>query len=186
MKRTNKIMESAIGFVPMLLLWVIGSLSYNNFYVELTAGRNEQHIGAVIPMVVIAIMPVWLQVFAIVGKVFNLKLMYIFAVIGMGLPTFGYILTNFTVDDGNILHWIYVFTIGIVLLPFAKLAFPALEGAAIFSYLYTNRFWDCYDIYMNRIDSFATDVCRIYLLAIVISVILFLLVKTKKDVFTNL
>ena len=186
MNRTNKIIESAIGFVPMFLLWVIGSLSYKNFYVDMfTADRNELYIGAVIPMGVIVIMPVLLQIFAIIGKAFNLKLMYIFAAIGMGLPVVAYILTNFTFEDGNILHWIFAFTIGIVLLPIAKLAYPALMGAANFSCIFMGQGWGYNDTSFFEIDLFLADVSKIYLLAIVISVILFLLVKTKKDVFTN-
>lgn len=174
MNRTNKIIESAIGFVPMFLLWVIGSLSYKNFYVDMfTADRNELYIGAVIPMVVIVIMPVLLQIFAIIGKAFILKLMYIFAAIGMGLPALATILFDIFSDDGNILSWIFAFTIGLPLIPFGRIADSAFEGADSFFYIYMNRFLEYNDIF------------RIYLLAIVISVILFLFVKTKKDVFKN-
>lgn len=171
MNRKNKIIESAIGFVPMFLLWLIGSLAYKNFYVDMfTNDKNEIHIGAIVPMIVLCIMPVWLQIFAIIGKAFNLKLMYVFAAIGMGLPAAATILSDIFSNDGNILSWIFAFTIGLPLIPFGRIAFSAFEGADSFSYIYMNRFLEY------------NEVCRIYLFAIVISVFLFLIIKTKKDV----
>ncbi len=174
MNRLNKFIEGAIGFVPMFLFWFIGSLSYKSFYADMfTADRSVLHLGAVIPMAVIVAMPFLLQMYAVIGKVFNLKLMYIFATIGMGLPAAATLLGHVFMDDGNILSWIFAFTIGIPLIPFGRIAHSVLEGADSFCYMYMNRFLEY------------NYVCRIYLFAIVISVILFLLVKTKKGAFVN-
>ncbi len=171
MNRSNKIVESAIGFVPMLLLWLIGSLSNKSFYVDMfTADRGILYPGAIIPVVVICLMPVLLQICAVLGKIFDSKLLYISAIIGMGLPAIATLLFDMFSNDGNVLSWIFSFTIGIPLIPFGRLADSVFEGVDKFCYIYMNRFLEY------------NDVIRIYFLAIVISAILFLIIKRKRSV----
>ena len=174
MKRLNKIVESAIGFVPMFLLWLIGSFSHKSFYVDMfTAHRGVLHPGAIIPVVVICLMPVLLQICAVLGKIFDSKLLYISAIIGMGLPAISTLLFDMFSNDGNILSWIFGFTIGIPLIPFGRLADSVFEGVDKFCYIYMNHFLEY------------NDVIRIYFLAIVISAILFLIIKRKSPVKKN-
>lgn len=174
MKRLNKIVESAIGFVPMFLLWLIGSFSHKSFYVDMfTAHRGVLHPGAIIPVVVICLMPVLLQICAVLGKIFDSKLLYISAIIGMGLPAISTLLFDMFSNDGNILSWFFAFTIGIPLIPFGRLADSVFVGVDKFCYIYVNHFLEY------------NDVILIYFLAIVISAILFLIIKRKSSVKKN-
>lgn len=96
--------------------------------------------------------------------------MYIGALLGAGIPVLSSILSPlYTIDDGNILCWIFAFTIGLVLYSSAKLTHETYRGFSHFFLTYTEqRFIEEETINFTLV------------VVIIISVILFKVIKPQK------
>jgi hypothetical protein len=73
-------------------------------------------------------MPLLLMIFAFTGKRKDFKVLYFSSVIGVWLPVLAYICSCVFSDDGNILVWIYGFTLGLLFYPFNRLAWSTFGG----------------------------------------------------------
>ncbi len=164
MKIIKNIGLSVAGFFTMMALWLIGSLT--NDYIFRTFDDFPDFFIK-IPMCIACAMPVLLIIFAVVGKRFNLKALYISAFVGMVLPVIGCMGQFIFSDDGNILSWIYMFTIGLMLSPFSQLAFSVFDGVDSYFFVYHDMFFER-DYAVAVLMAFA-----------VTSVIIFLVVKKR-------
>lgn len=155
MKRSSQIL---IGSISILLLWCIGAFSYGYMFIDI----EFSPISDFLPNIVMLAMPVLLIILAFVGKRNNLKALYFSGVLSVGLPLFAYYLSHIFSDDGNILSWIYGFTLGLILYPFHLLASSTFSGAWL------------------GMLGFNTDLCAGLLVAgIILSFIIYKFAKTK-------
>ena len=85
---------------------------------------------------------------AILCKWFKIDFIYYGALTGILLPAASSVITGFFTDDGNILTWIYAFTIGLILRPIGMLFYFAIEG--IESFLHINDIHSIFFIYLDQ------------------------------------
>ena len=124
-KNMRNVHQAVAGFGIMLLLWCIGALCYEYAFKDFDA-----YLGSVfyyLPNIVMVTMVVLLLGFARIGKKKDLKVLYVSSVIGVWLPVFAFICSCIFSDDGNILCWIYGFTLGLLLSPFHHLAWSTFD-----------------------------------------------------------
>ena len=163
MKKTNQIIQFLVGSLSILLLWCVGgfaNMAYFNY--------DMQVYTPIASLVAVALIAVLLFVFTFVCKYKSFNAMYIGAVIATTLPVLSNLLLSIFSDDGNILSWIFAFTLGIVLYPFGRLAHEAFDGISSFYFCFVNEsFIEPHSIAFKLA------------LAIIISVILYITIKPK-------
>ena len=170
MNKKNSVIQFLIGFGSIFLLWCIGGFTYRSYFNNLDIANEHSFYYLVTPVAAVILIPVLLLIFSIVCKRKALNLMFIGALLGAGIPVLSSILSPlFTIDDGNILCWIFAFTIGLVLYPSAKLTHETYRGFSHFFLTYTEQRF----IEEEIINS-------ILVIAIIISVILFKVIKPQK------
>ena len=96
--------------------------------------------------------------------------MYYSALIGVTLPAISIVISNFFTNDSYIL---FALTVGLILYPFGRLANLSFEGLEHF-------YWVYFDKYIYQ-DSFAINIIVIA----VISLLLFILIRKKKQLTTD-
>ena len=164
MKKINSKIQFFIGAISILLLWCIGgfaNIAYLNYDIPVYT-----HI---VSLAAVALIVVLLFVFTFVCKYKSLNAMYMGAVIATTLPVLSNFLSSIFSNGGNILSWIFAFTLGIVLYPFGRLAHEAFDGISSFYFCFVN-------------ESFIEphSIAFMLAIAIIISVILYLIIKPKK------
>ena len=170
MNKKNSAIQFLIGFGSIFLLWCIGGFTYRSYFNNLDIPPEQSFYYLVTPVTAVILIPVFLLIFSIVCKRKSLKLMYIGALLGAGLPVLASILSPlFTIDDGNILCWIFAFTIGLVLYPAGRLSHETYQGISSFYFTYTEQ---------RFIEE--ESINAILVITIIISVILFKVIKTEK------
>ena len=167
MKTFKSIILGIIGFVSIISLWIAGGASHQ--YMLSSFDLASDSIYYMLPTIVIFAIPVFLLIYSFVSKKLNLKSLYFSALAGVGFPLLAYIFSCVFSNDGNILSWIYAFTIGMIFHPFHWLAWSTFSG-----------------VWLGDFD-FSTDFCAgILLIAIILSFILYKKIKPKKEVDTEL
>lgn len=160
MKKMKPIIQILIGSISIFLLWLAGAFSYE--YTFMSFGVEINPIFDFLPTIVVIALPFLLSIYAFVGKRNGLKALYFSALISVWLPIFAFILSHIFNDDGNILCWIYGFTLGIVLHPFHRLAWSTFDGVWLGDF------------------GFDPDLCAGFLVvAIILSFIIYKFAKTK-------
>ncbi len=176
MKKLNPYLQFVIGFFSIALLWGISGY-YNTFssmntvhiwMLEHTLDENFKEFISlcVVPTIITIIVLVVLFAFTVLCKRKSMKVMYISALLATALPVLSVFLTAIFNDDGNIICWIYGFTIGLILHPFGTV----LDGVACFSGIVLNN-----HIYNDTVAWFLVG-------AMIISLILYKVIKPKKSV----
>ena len=173
MKKLNPIIQFIIGFFSIMVLWGIGAL-VNTYTVDMWLSENIDTenliLSCIVPMVVIILIPIMLLVFTVISKRKSLKIMYISALIATALPVLSSAFSILFSNDGNILSWIYYFTIGLILYPFGRMAFEVYHGVDSFFYVYLDSFLE------------RSTIIGFLVVAIIISIILYKKIKPKKEV----
>ena len=168
MKKLNPVIQFIIGFFSIMLLWGIGAL-VNTYTVDMWLSENIDTenllFSCIVPMITVILIPVILLVLA---KRKSLKVMYISALIATIVPVVSRILLMIFSDDGNILTWIFGFTIGLVLYPFGRMAFELFDGVSSFFFVYLGSSW---------VDD--STIIVFLVIAIILSLILYKKKRTK-------
>ncbi len=173
MQKTKMFVQSVIGFLPIMILWSVGGYfgDIENMVDEIYLIEKEDIVlSAVIPFIVVHIIPVLLFVAAIIGKRYNMKALYISAAVAVALPVFAFITSQFFMDDGNILSWIYSFTIGLILYPFGRAAVAVFDGIASYQFIYKDNY-----VFERE------PVAALYVVFIIASAIIYSIVRTRKS-----
>ena len=164
MKIIKNIGLSLAGFFAMMALWLIGFSA--NEYTSNTFDDYSEFLGK-IPLYNAYVIPILLLIFAVIGKRFNLKALYISALVGTVIPVITYFCGSIFSNDGNILTWIYGFTLGLLLYPFGRMAYGVFDGVQSYFFVFHDRFFE------------GESVAFAMLVVAVISVIIFLVVKKR-------
>ena len=164
MKIIKNIGLSAAGFLIMMSLWLIGSLT-NNYIIHTFDVFPEFFIKN--PLYIACAMQVLLIVFSVIGKRFNLKALYISALVGTMVPVITYFCGSIFANDGNILSWIYGLTLGLLLYPFGRMAYGVFDGVQSYFFVFHDRFLE------------GESVAFAMMVVAVISVTIFLIVKKR-------
>ena len=171
MSKSKIIIQSIIGFLPITILWCVGGY-FGNIFNEVDEIFSVENPGiclrAVVPLIVVQMIPVLLWLMSVIGKRFNLKALHISAVVGTALPVVSVALSTIFSDDGNILSWIYGFTIGLFLYPFGRMGFGTFDGVDSYYFIYKDGFIE------------REHIILFYVGVIIFSLILYLVVRTKK------
>jgi hypothetical protein len=96
--------------------------------------------------------------------------MYISALSATAIPVLSNILSAIFSNDGNILSWIFGLTIGLVLYPFGRMAYEVFDGVNSFYFVYLDSWID------------NGTIIGFFVVAIVLSVILYKAIKPKKEI----
>ena len=153
--------QIAIGFASILLLWCVGAYCYD--YTFSSFDLEDNPIFDVLPNIVLLGIFTLLLIFAFIGKRNDFKALYFSALLSTWLPIFAFILSHIFNDDGNILCWIYGFTLGLILHPFHRLAWSTFDG-----------------IWLGEFG-FNPELCAVFLITgIILSFLIYKFVKTKE------
>ena len=126
MKTFKSIISGIIGFASIISLWIVGGASHQ--YTHSSFDIDLDSIYHVLPTIVIFAIPVFLLIYSFISKKLNLKSLYFSALAGVCFPLLAYIFSCVFSNDGNILSWIYAFTIGMIFHPFHWLAWSTFKG----------------------------------------------------------
>lgn len=161
MKKLKLGFQIVIGFASILLLWCVGAYCYDYTFSSFDVEVNP--IFDVLPNIVLLGIFALLLIFAFIGKRKGFKALYLSALLSTGLPMLAFILSHIFNDDGNILCWIYGFTLGLILHPFHRLAWSTFDGVWLGEF------------------GFNPELCAVFLIVgIVLSFIIYKFVKTKE------
>lgn len=170
MKKLNPVIQFIIGFFSIMLLWGIGAL-VNTYTVDMWLIDTGNLISSCnVSMAVVILIPALLIIITVISKRKSLEVMYASALTATALPVLSSVFSMLFSDDGNILTWIFAFTIGLVLYPFGRMAFEVFNGVKSFYWVYKDAFIE---------DS---TIIVFLLVAIIISLILYKKIKHKKSV----
>lgn len=164
MKKINSTIQFLAGALSILLLWCVGgfaNMAYFNYDMPVYT--------PIVSLAAVALIAILLFVFTFVCKYKSLNAMYMGAVTATALPVLSNLLLSIFSDDGNILSWIFAFTLGIVLYPFGRLAHEAFDGISSF-----------YFCFMDECFIEPHSIAFKLAIAIIISVILYITIKPKK------
>lgn len=183
MKTSTKIIQFSIGVIPVAIFLVIAAIfqdilfSYRteSFEFENTFSERFGYFADIITVSMFLCMFLWVYLWAIPCKWFKTDFIYFGALTGLLLPAASSVITGFFTDDGNILTWIYAFTIGLILRPIGMLFYFAIEG--IESFLHINDIHSIFFIYLDH-DTISTIIIIITLM----SLLLFKILKKKRMV----
>lgn len=177
MKTLKKAPQILIGIIPVMLLWLISCIFQDDIFVTTLFSnilKNEEIVlSAIIPAVTFFCMIIFLFLCTILCKRFNLKYMYYSALLGVAIPAISIVISNFFPSSGTTLSYLFGLTIGLILYPFGRLANFSFEGLEHF-------YWVYFDKYIYH-DSFAINITVIA----VISILLFILIRKKKQLTTD-
>ena len=172
MKTLKKVPQILLGIIPVMLLWLISCMFQDDIFVTTLFSnilKNEEIVlSAIIPAITFNCMIIFLFLCVILCTRFNLKYMYYSALISALIPPFAIILGSIFSDDGNILCWIFGFTLGLILYPFGRLASFSFEGLSDFYLIYLDKYIFKYSFAINII------------IVAVISLLFFYLTRKKK------
>lgn len=170
MKKVNPVIQFIIGFFSIMLLWGIGAL-VNTYTADMWFIDTENLIfSCIVSMAVVILIPALLIIITVISKRKSLEVMYVSALTATALPVLSSVFSMLFSDDGNILTWIFAFTIGLVLYPFGRMAFEVFNGVQSFYWVYKDAFIE---------DS---TIIVFLVVAIIISLILYKKIKHKKSV----
>lgn len=170
MKKLNPVIQFIIGFFSIMLLWGIGAL-VNTYTVDMWLIDTGNLISSCkVSMAVVILIPALLIIITVISKRKSLEVMYVSALTATALPVLSSVFSMLFSDDGNILTWIFAFTIGLVLYPFGRMAFEVFNGVKSFYWVYKDAFIE---------DS---TIIVFLVVAIIISLILYKKIKHKKSV----
>lgn len=170
MKKVNPVIQFIIGFFSIMLLWGIGAL-VNTYTVDMWLIDTGNLISSCkVSMAVVILIPALLIIITVISKRKSLEVMYASALTATALPVLSSVFSMLFSDDGNILTWIFAFTIGLVLYPFGRMAFEVFNGVESFYWVYKDAFIE---------DS---TIIVFLVVAIIISLILYKKIKHKKSV----
>ena len=133
MKKMGKIPQILIGITPPIIFWIVaGTLQDDLFIMEFFEDFDIYltHISLfdTISAIMFPCMFLWLYLWSFIGKRFKLDYIYYGSLIGVLLPAVSAFVSTFFTDDGNILSWIYMFTIGLILYPIGRLAYFSFDA----------------------------------------------------------
>ena len=132
MKRTRKIPQILIGITPPIIFWIVaGILQDDLFIIEYFEDFDifsNFYLLDTISIIMFPCMFLWLYLWSFIGKRFNSDYIYYGSLIGVLLPAVSAFISTFFLDDGNILSWIYMFTIGLILYPIGRLAYFSFDA----------------------------------------------------------
>ena len=132
MKRMEKIPQTLIGITPPIIFWIVaGTLQDDLFIMEYFEDFDifsHTILFNTISVIMFPCMFFWLYLWSFIGKRFNLDYIYYGSLIGVLLPAVCAFVSTFFTDDGNILSWIYMFTIGLILYPIGRLAYFSFDA----------------------------------------------------------
>lgn len=182
MKTSTKIIQFSIGVIPVAIFLIVAAVfqdilfSYDpSFGFENTFSLIYGYFTNVITVSMFLGIFFLVYLWAILCKWFKIDFIYYGALTGILLPAASSVITGFFTDDGNILTWIYAFTVGLILRPFGMLFYYTLEG--IESFLHVNDIYSIFFIYLDY-DTISTIIIIITL----ISLLLFKVLKKKRMV----
>ncbi len=170
MSNLKSVLQGIAGFLPIFILWCVGAY-FGDPLNEATDGFDTEEIifSAVVPLFVVRIIPFIPIITAVIGKRFNLKILYISSLVSTALPVLASACSSLFSDDGNILSWIYAFTVGMLFYPFGRMCFSTFEGVDSYYFIYNDQFISRGLLYAN------------FIIAIVLSLIIFRIVRRKRD-----
>ncbi len=127
MKRMGKIPQMFIGITPPIIFWIVAGILQDDLFImeyfEDFDIFSHTILFNTISAIMFPCMFLWLYLWSFIGKRFNLDYIYYGSLIGVLLPAVSAFISTFFTDDGNILSWIYMFTIGLILYPIGRLAY---------------------------------------------------------------
>ncbi len=127
MKTSTKTIQFFIGVIPVGIFWIVaGTLQDDLFIMEYFEDFDifsHTLLFNTISVIMFPCMFLWLYLWSFIGKRFNLDYIYYGSLIGVLLPAVSAFVSTFFTDDGSILTWIYMFTIGLILYPIGRLAY---------------------------------------------------------------
>ncbi len=137
MKTSTKTIQFFIGVIPVAIFLVIAAISQDiislsnpeSFAIEDSfSWRFGFDVANNIAVSMFLCMFLWVYFWAILCKWFKSDFIYYGALTGLILPAASTVINGFFIDDGNILSWIYMFTIGLILYPIGRLNYFAFDG----------------------------------------------------------
>ena len=129
MKKFLKMLQVAAGFIPAICFWAIAGYTQDRMFVSSLVGMDyEVALMNAITVGMLAFAMLWAYLWALIGAKFNLSFVYYGALAGVVMPILSGFISSFFTDDGNILSWIYMFTVGLVLYPIGRLWYFASEA----------------------------------------------------------
>ncbi len=132
MKKIGKTPQILIGITPPIIFWVVaGTLQNELFIMEYFEDFDifsHSILFNTISVIMFPCMFLWLYLWSFIGKRFKLDYIYYGSLIGVLLPAVSAFVSTFFLDDGNILSWIYMFTIGLILYPIGRLAYFSFDA----------------------------------------------------------
>lgn len=136
MKTSTKIIQFSIGVIPVAIFLVIAAIfqdilfSYRteSFEFENTFSERFGYFADIITVSMFLCMFLWVYLWALLCKWLKTDFIYYGALTGLLLPAASTVINGFFIDDGNILTWIYMFTIGLILYPIGRLNYFAFDG----------------------------------------------------------
>ena len=132
MKKFLKILQVAAGFIPAICFWAIAGYTQDRIFISSLVGMDyEVTLMNAITVGMLAFAMLWAYLWALIGSKFNLSFVYYGALAGVVMPILSGFISSFFTDDGNILSWIYMFTIGLVLYPIGRLWYFASEALVL-------------------------------------------------------
>ena len=132
MKRMGKIPQMFIGITPPIIFWIVAGILQDDLFImeyfEDFDIFSHTFLFDTISFFMFPCMFLWLYLWSFIGKRFNLDYIYYGSLIGVLLPAASAFVSTFFTDDGNILSWIYMFTIGLILYPIGRLAYFSFDA----------------------------------------------------------
>ncbi len=129
MKKFLKMLQVAAGFIPAICFWAIAGYTQDRIFISSLVGMEyDISLMNAITVGMLAFAMLWAYLWALIGSKFNLNFVYYGALAGVLSPVVSGFISSFFVDDGNILSWIYMFTIGLILYPIGRLWYFAADG----------------------------------------------------------
>ena len=136
MKRMGKIPQLLIGITPPIIFWIVAGILQDDlfimeFFEDFDIYLTHISLFDTISVIMFPCMFLWLYLWSFIGKRFNLDYIYYGSLIGVLLPAVSAFVSTFFLDDGNILSWIYMFTIGLILYPIGRLWYFASDSLSL-------------------------------------------------------
>ena len=146
MQNIGKVKQYFMGATPVILLWVLATISQDEVLVtpiydtlEATIFKNfDIVLYPIIPAISLGVILIWNFSSAIIGKKYDLNQMYYATLVSSIVPTVTFLLSFMFSDDSNVLAWMFWLTLGLILVPFGFLASCCFEGVSDFFFCYLN------------------------------------------------
>ena len=133
MKKMGKIPQILIGVIPPIIFWIVAGILQDDllimeYFEDFDIYLTHISLFDTISAIMFPCMFLWLYLWSFIGKRFTLDYIYYGSLIGVLLPAVSAFISTFFTDDGNILSWIYMFTIGLILYPIGRLAYFSFDA----------------------------------------------------------